>query len=589
MKKIMVFLLIIAILLMTGCGARQADNSTTAEPDIKIGVLGSSQIDENVRASMENYFSSLVSDINDDGKSVAELEFYDLTEPSYGYGAAGFINLMETFLEPDEITLFLATDEMVGDYGGAATLFKNNSDYFLELSDDGCGFDLSSSSLSSAIAEYWEEDTFPLYGFILDNDETETQELALELLESVLETEFTLNTDALQKSENFFDTDTAEDAVILTIGTLTDDVLVSALAAEYNATHSDYQIQIQCYADDDAELADAVEKVNIQLMTGDTPDILYLDSLDIKSFENTGLLLDLSEYIQEDSTIDSENYLMNIWELFSYQDKMYELIPCFEVYGLVGAEEILPEGNGWTMEDYNALQAQQGQLLSISADTLRAYMTRFAISPFIEPENAQCSFDSEEYIQTLEFIRDNGVETEESTALRCGVLHSVSDYAAYRDLYDSAKFIGYPNSEKTSPCAAALYSFGICASTEYSEACWEFFQFILSEDVQRQVISNFGIPISRRVLQEQLSSAQKPAEDDSSLFYGTETQPLEEDDAEYIEELLASIDCAAFRYADVQNILKEEITVFLSGEKDAGEIAEIIQNRVSIYLSEQEQ
>lgn len=588
MKKTLVLIILSILLLMSGCNRDNTDSSTDVTPDLKIGIVGTNKIDANIRASMEEYLNSLVPDVNGDGVCAADLVFFDLSDPAYGLTSIGYQDLMTMFLGENDIAVFIATDEAVGEFDGAATLFRNNRDYFLALSHDVCAFDLTASSLSAQIAAYWEVDSFPLYGFILDNDDTELQKLSLELLEKLLETEFTLKTDALQKASNFFDTEPDDGATILTLGTLTDDILVSALVAEYNASHNEYQIQIQCYTDDTADLSGAIEKINIQLMTGDTPDILYLDSLDVKSFENAGLLMDLSEYIQTDPAMNDENYLMNIWELFSYNDKIYELIPCFAVYGLVGPDEILPDKYGWTIDNYNSVQEECGRLLSISADTLRAYMTRFAISPYIDFENARCSFNSSEFIQWLEFIKENGTETDENTPLRCGFLNSVSDYAVYRDLYGTAKFIGYPNSDETSPCAVALSSFGMCSSTEYPEACWEFLKFMLSDNVQRGIISNFGIPLNRSILLEQLNNSLLSPDDSNSLFYGEDTKPFDESDVDYIEGLIQSINCAAFRYADVQEILKEEISVFLSGDKNATEIANIIQNRVSIYLAEQQ-
>lgn len=587
MKKSLVLIILSILLLMSGCGRGNTDSSADVIPDLEIGIVGTNKIDANILESMEEYFNGLVPDVNGDGVCAADLVFFDLSDSAYGSMSNGYQDLMTTFLGENDIPVFITTDDAVGEFDGAATLFRNNRDYFLTLSHEECAFDLTASSLSAQIAAYWEVEAFPLYGFILDNDDSELQKLSLELLEKILETEFTLKTDALQKASNFFDTQPDDGATILTLGTLTDDILVSALVAEYNSSHNEYQIQIQCYTDDTADLSGAIEKIKVQLMTGNTPDILYLDSLDVKSFENAGLLMDLSEYIETDPAMNTENYLMNIWELFSYNDKIYELIPCFAVYGLVGPDELLPDKNGWTIDDYNSVQEAYGQLLSVSADTLRAYMTRFAISPYIDLENARCSFDSSEYIRSLEFIKENGTETDENTPLRCGVLNSVSDFAAYRDMYGTARFIGYPNSDETSPCAVALSSFGMCSSTEYPEACWDFLKFILSDDVQRGIVSNFGIPLDRSILLEQLNDSMLSSEDSNSLFYGEDTKPFEQSDVDYIEYLLQTVNCAAFRYADVQDILKEEITIFLSGDKDAEETAKIIQNRVSIYLAEQ--
>lgn len=586
MKKTLIWILLSLVLVLSACNNDLGESNIDTLPDIRIGLVGADKMDANIRASMQDYLNSLIPDVNGDGMFVSELVFYDLSDSAYGSSSTGYFDLMTTFFLEDDIGLFLVTDESIGENDGAYTIFNKNKDYFLAFSQNEYCFDLTASPLSVTIAAYWEMEAFPLYGFILDNYDPDLQTLSRELLNQLMEHEFLLSTEALQKSSNFFNTDPDRNATILTLGTLTDDMFIAALVAEYNATHDDYQIEIQCYTDDTENLSEAIDRVNVELMTGNTPDILYLDSLDIKSFESTGLLVDLSKYIQSDPSINDDNYLMNIWELFSYKGTTYELIPCFDIYGIVGPNEILPNKIGWTIEEYYALQEEFGQLLNIPADTLRAYMTRFAISPYIDLENAACSFNSSDFVRCLEFIKENGRETDEITHLRCGFLNSVTDYATYRDLFGNARFIGYPNSEQTSACAVALFSFGICSSTEYPEACWEFCKFVISDNVQRTIISNFGIPINRSIFQEQLDLATLPSEKSNSLFFDEDTEPLDNRDVEYIENLIHSINCAAFRYADVQSIIKEEITVYLSGDKDEEDIAKIIQNRVSIYLSE---
>lgn len=52
------------------------------------------------------------------------------------------------------------------------------------------------------------------------------------------------------------------------------------------------------------------------------------------------------------------------------------------------------------------------------------------------------------------------------------------------------------------------------------------------------------------------------------------------------KEFLESCSAAPMIYEDIDKIMMEEVEAFLAGDKSARETAEIIDNRVRIYLNE---
>lgn len=62
--------------------------------------------------------------------------------------------------------------------------------------------------------------------------------------------------------------------------------------------------------------------------------------------------------------------------------------------------------------------------------------------------------------------------------------------------------------------------------------------------------------------------------------------PLREEDTEQIQKLLESLSCVVQTDDNIINIITEEVEAFFEGGKSAEEVAEIIQSRVQLYISE---
>ena len=71
--------------------------------------------------------------------------------------------------------------------------------------------------------------------------------------------------------------------------------------------------------------------------------------------------------------------------------------------------------------------------------------------------------------------------------------------------------------------------------------------------------------------------------------YGDETievYPATEEDIKKLQELLENAAAPDMRSEEVLNIIMEEAEPYLAGEKTAEEAAQVIQNRMQLYMSE---
>ena len=140
--------------------------------------------------------------------------------------------------------------------------------------------------------------------------------------------------------------------------------------------------------------------------------------------------------------------------------------------------------------------------------------------------------------------------------------------------YSSLEFAGYPV-QKDEPffIMNGLTSFGMNSASPNKEAAWKLLEIMLSEDFQKEVKGN--IP------------ARKDAFDNfyDKDYYGN--QILSEEGKTLFYYLVEHAHWTAISYTDeILIIIHEEVAPVWAGDRTAEQAADIIQNRVSIYLNE---
>jgi ABC-type glycerol-3-phosphate transport system substrate-binding protein len=111
------------------------------------------------------------------------------------------------------------------------------------------------------------------------------------------------------------------------------------------------------------------------------------------------------------------------------------------------------------------------------------------------------------------------------------------------------------------------------STSAYPQAAWDFLVTIFDQSVQ--AYTTFGFPVRTSVFDAQVQE---------SVEGGSVTQ-------EEVDRVLNLLNGKTYLYLgddDIMDIIYEEATACFSGAKTPEETAEIIQNRVMVYLSERE-
>lgn len=164
-------------------------------------------------------------------------------------------------------------------------------------------------------------------------------------------------------------------------------------------------------------------------------------------------------------------------------------------------------------------------------------------------------------------------------------------------------FVGYPSENGSGSKFIIGKQFAIMENSSEKEGAWEFLKSVIDADKASPQMS--GIPITEKGFETVCEAAlEKPYFfddlNDGKKTFWDETgydsctnlpiiiEPMSESDKQKYVEFVRGIDrISSGIESNVDNIIKEETELYFSGEYSAEKCAEMIQNRVSIMLSEQ--
>lgn len=299
-------------------------------------------------------------------------------------------------------------------------------------------------------------------------------------------------------------------------------------------------------------------------------------------------LLDL--YALIDAEFSREDFVA--LRAFESGGALYSVAPCFDVSTYVGLERLVGEGTGWTFEDYSALAASlsPGQKLFelMSPEIFLQNSLNSFLPTVMDYSAAECSFTDGRFEALLEQAASAktaeqtdvaglvGRFTSGETVLMDSVLRGVYDLAALENTAGgSVTAIGWPT--QGGECGSELLAssdIAICATGD-TEGAWAFLKFCLSDAQLQEQLATTSFPISRAALEARLAECQARQEDAMS--------------AAQAEKLRALLDALVYKSAadySVTGIVLEEAGAYFAGERSSAETAELVQDRISTYLSE---
>lgn len=389
---------------------------------------------------------------------------------------------------------------------------------------------------------------------------------------------------------------------------------------DFNKSNTKYHISVKEYSTDD--YMTGLTQFNNDITSGNGPDIIDISNIDYKQYVSKGVLENLYPYMEKDG-INKEDYLMNVLKAYEVDGKLYGIVPQFYITTTIAKASKVGDTPGWTlteMLDFVEHSEAENIFQYGSRESIFYYCIYNNIDEFIDWETGECRFNGDDFIRVLEFANkfpeeidynsDEGISSKlrsDKVLLMQTSISSVQEYQMMNGLFgEKTTYIGYPNSERKGNLIQPTNgSVALNAKSKNKDGAWEFIKILLSDDYQNSLVSewgsSWGFPLKKSALDKQFEKDMTPeyyedengnqveqmktswGYDDFNMDIYAATQ--EEIDA--VKEIITSAEKTSGSVnEELTNIITEETGAFFKGQKSAKDTADIIQNRIQIYVKE---
>ncbi len=410
-----------------------------------------------------------------------------------------------------------------------------------------------------------------------------------------------------------------KDRITITYGGVFISEEVKKEALNFNRKNKEYQIVFKDYAEDMSDTEDPIEKMNLEIMAGNVPDIIDLSFLSVKEYEKKGLLVDLSEFIEEDKELKKDDFLDNVWDAMLVDDKLYSAASGVYLSSFVGNGEKIGDRTSISINDIYEInqQCQDGQTVFGKKDKteILRQMLRMGVSAFVDEENKKCDFDGDDFKTLLKFCDENGREREEANSSICDEIESINEgkmffsecavitlenIILYNEILgDKVRFVGYPGKEEGYSYFRLENAIGIAANSKHKEVAWAFVRTFLTKEYQGR-LDKKNVPLRKDCFEmmkraytaeeeyvDELGQKIHPLEGNVQMGdVSFDLRPLTEKELDVFTELIANTKKCMNMDSTITNIICEEAALYFDGKKNIDETVKIIQNRAQTYIDE---
>ena len=363
---------------------------------------------------------------------------------------------------------------------------------------------------------------------------------------------------------------------------------IQAIINEFNRSQDKYQAVLTLYTPEQQNL----DAIAVQITSGNSPDIFF--------FSNPATLQDTSSavycenllpYLETDPQIHSDYFVPSLLSCMMEDQQLFWLPYAFQIDTITAPTSIFP-APGITLDDVDAafrtLDAFWRIFPSYMTDELLLYwVSQFSLGSFIDFEHHTCNFNDPEFMDLLTLCKQWGGTGDSVMNEKC--LLQVEHLQTYLRLYGihqnyqgAYTYVGFPNHTGNGSMFSLLGKIAMSNQSSNPSGAWEFLRFAVSPD-SMAYLRDSGFSAAQSVLMDGL---------DRMMFegnsFGSSVQKITQNDKDQFLDLLANTHTLAGQNNTLLNIIQEEASPFFQGSCSAADAANKIQDRISLYLMEQQ-
>lgn len=370
---------------------------------------------------------------------------------------------------------------------------------------------------------------------------------------------------------------------------------IDKLIGDFNGSNGEYYIQEQVYQSCDNLFTD--------IAAGKQPDLIYIgDWVDISALYNQEMLCDLYTLIDSDSDISRDIYVESVLKAMETNGSLYRMPYDFTVESALAKEELWGADKDTSVENIIKKAEELGCDIPFDFTADSYSFLSYITSEYVDLSNGSCCFDDGRFEEFITFMKQyyNVIKNCSDEELyekfkRNELLVMSSGFAGFdqidyieHDVSDRVKYIGFPSNSENYHIAVPQISFSIFSASEDRLGAFEFIKYCTSYEAYIEKVDGFDVisskicfPVNKEALEFCYNRSIE-----LNLY------DLDEDlKREHNDEIMAQINsvngAGTQEGAVIGKVISEELSSYFDGNKSAGEVCSLIQNRLSIYFEEQ--
>lgn len=396
----------------------------------------------------------------------------------------------------------------------------------------------------------------------------------------------------------------------LVLATVEGESSLAAMAVKLNRGNSQYHLTVKDYE----SLTDLYNAV----LAKEAIDLVDLSGVNVRKLVSQGFFEDLAPYVDQSEAFGPSDFVDGIMDVYTFDNKLVGIPASFTLRTVVGDGAQQELQGGLTLEELLAAAKRHPGALAfdgLTKEEMMRYIMMFNEDTFIDWDTGTCHFDSEVFQAVLEYVnqfpdavRNVMEETSLPAKIRNGeVLFAIAELNEYRAIQEyagmfgeTAACVGFPTPDGQG--GHLLFTgdaYGIVAASGHKEGAWKFIEGFLTQEKSDSYYGNFlttSFPALKKVLNEKVEEA---IERDGQYGSGRFPEQIYQDGSTFQfhaltwEEVNVMLNLVpdAKPYFDVEGdeiiqIISEEASGYYSGQRGAGDVAALIQNRVQLYVNE---
>lgn len=436
-----------------------------------------------------------------------------------------------------------------------------------------------------------------------------------------------------------------QEEVIVTLGAMYSNYNIVNAIIKFNKQGTGVRVSLVTYDkynNADNDYTGGVTQFNNDIITGNIPDIILLDSsLPVESYFQKGIFADLNQFVDDPEVgINRSDYLTNLFDACTVDGKLYSMIMSFNLRTLVAKSKYVGTESGWTFEDMmkavqNMPEGMKAFFDASRSDIINNFLGN-SMDSFINWDTGETKFESQGFIDFIKFLatcpekgfweayydsmggnyvydEEKEQEMNQQYELRFfndlalfdfEYISSFTDLIYERNTFASKDItpVGYPTDSGNGAIIQPNIELAISQVSQVKKAAWEVLKYFLNDDGVSKRSYNFSSNISHL---ESLASSAKDNfyyynrtdedfqwykdqgySDDYIEYLKNSNQPFEQEVVDITMNLIKNATQVSRSDSDLLDIINEELSGFFGGTKTAEETAKVIASRAKIYVSE---